>query len=54
MVGSKVMALLTRYSSLADKTSPSPSTISTATPRKMAAGNSSKNLSVIQRSNQKL
>jgi hypothetical protein len=37
-VGSKVMAFLTRYSSLGDKTSSSPNWDSISTPRKIASG----------------
>ena len=48
-VGSKFMALLRRYTSLADQTSSSPSSDSKATIRKTASGNSSKNLNAIQR-----
>jgi len=44
MVWSKVMAILTSYSSLADQTSSSPRCDSKATPRKMASRNSFKNL----------
>jgi hypothetical protein len=47
-VGSKVMAILTRYSSLADETSSSPSCDSIATPRKTASRKLSKNSSAIQ------
>jgi hypothetical protein len=53
-VGSKVMAFLTRYSSLGDKTSSSPNWDSISTPRKIASGNSCKNLSAIQWSDRKL
>jgi hypothetical protein len=53
-VRSKVMAILTSYSSLADETSTSPRCDSKATPRKMASRNSCKNLSAIQLSGQKL
>jgi hypothetical protein len=53
-VGSKVITILTRYSSLADQISSSPSNDLIATPGKMASGNSSRNLSAIQRSNQKV
>jgi len=54
MVGSKVMAILTRYSILTDQTSSSPSNDSIETPRKTASTNSCNNLSAIQRSDQKL
>jgi hypothetical protein len=37
MVGSKVIALLSRYSSVGDQTSLSPSSHSIATPRKTAS-----------------
>jgi hypothetical protein len=47
MVTSKVMAILTRYSSLADDTSSSPSCDSIATPRKRGFGKSWKNMSAI-------
>jgi len=43
------MALLRRYTSLADQTSSSPSSDSKATIRKTASGNSCKNLNEIQR-----
>jgi hypothetical protein len=54
IIGSKVMAILTRYSSLAGHTTSSPSSDSKATPRKTAYGNLSKNLKAIQWSDQKL
>jgi hypothetical protein len=47
------MALLICYSSLADETSLSPSSDAIAAPRIAASGNSFKNLSVIQQSDQK-
>ena len=47
MVESKVVALLSHYSSLADKTSSSPSSDYIATARKTVFINSSKNLSAI-------
>jgi hypothetical protein len=47
-VGSKVMAILTRYTSLADQTSSSPCRDSISTLRKTALGNSGKTLSAIQ------
>jgi len=53
-VGSKVMAISNRYSSLGDQTSSSPSIDSSSTPCKRASGNSSKSLTAIQRSDQKL
>jgi hypothetical protein len=53
-VGSKFMAILKRYSSLADHTSSSPSSDSKATIRKTASGNSCKNLNAIQQLDQKL
>jgi len=43
------MTLLRRYTSLADQTSSSPSSVSKATIRKTASGNSCKNLNAIQR-----
>jgi hypothetical protein len=46
-VGSKVMAILTRYSILTDQTSSSPSNDLIETPRKTASKNSCKNLSAI-------
>ena len=54
MVGWKVMAILTCYSSLDDQTSSSPSCDSIATPRKTASGNSGKTLSAIQWFDKKL
>jgi len=54
MVGSKFMALLRFYSSLADQTSSSPSSDYKATIRKTASGNWCKNLNAIQRLDQKL
>ena len=54
MVGSKVMALVSRYSMLADKTHLSPSSHSIGTPRKTASVNYYKIFRVIQRSDQKL
>jgi hypothetical protein len=48
------MALLSRYSSSTDHTSSSPSSHSIGTPMKTASRNPSKNLSTIQRSDQKL
>jgi hypothetical protein len=54
IVGSKAMAILTRYSSLAEQTSSSPSSHSIAIPRKTSYGNSCKKLSAIQRSDKKL
>jgi len=54
MVGSKVMALLSRYSSLIDLTSSSLNSNSIATPRKMTSGNYCKHLNAIQWSDQKL
>jgi hypothetical protein len=51
--GSKVKSILTSYSSLAEETSSSPSSESKATVRKLASGNACKNLSAIQRSDQK-
>jgi hypothetical protein len=53
-VGSKVMAILTRYSFLTDQTSLLPSNDLIETPRKTASTNSCKNLRAIQRSDQKL
>jgi hypothetical protein len=53
-VGSKVMALLSQYSSSSDHTSSSPSSHSIATPRKTASGNPGKTLNVIQRSDKML
>jgi hypothetical protein len=41
-VGSKVMAILTPYSSLGDQTSSSPNWDTISTPRKTASGNSCK------------
>jgi len=52
-IGSKVMAILTRYSSLADKTASSPCSHYIETPRKPTSGNSCKTLRVIQRSDRK-
>jgi hypothetical protein len=49
----KVMAILTRYSRLADHISTSPSSDYIETPRKTASGNSCKNLRAIQRSDRK-
>jgi hypothetical protein len=54
MVGSKVMAILTRYSSLTDETSSLPSSDSIVILRKSASENSCKNLSTIQRLDQRL
>jgi len=54
IVGLKVMAILTCYSSLADQTSSSSSFHSIATPRKTTSRNSCNNLSAIQLSNRKL
>jgi len=48
------MALLRRYSSVANQTSSSPSSDSKATISKTASGNSCKNLNAIQRLDQKL
>ena len=53
-IGSKFMALLRRYTSLADHTSSSLNSDSKATIRKTASGNSWKNLNAIQRLYQKL
>jgi hypothetical protein len=53
-VGSKVMALSNRYSSLERRALRLPSSDSTCTPRKTASINSCKNLRAIQRSDQKL
>jgi len=53
-VGSKVMVILTCYSSLADKTSSPPRSDSITTPRKMAYENSCKNLGAIKQSDRKL
>ena len=47
MVWTKTMTILTRYESLADKTSTSPSWDSISTPRKTASGNSCETLSPI-------
>jgi len=54
MVGSKVMALLTRYSCVADQTSSLLSSASIATAKKTASKKLCKILSGIQRANQKL
>ena len=53
-VGSKVMAISNRYSSLGDQTSSSPSIDSSSTPCQRTSGNSSKSLTAVQRSDQKL
>ena len=49
-----LLTFLSQYSILADKTYPSPSSHSIATPRKTPSRNPSKNLTAIQRSDQKL
>jgi hypothetical protein len=54
MIGSKFMALLSRYSSLADQTSSLPSIDSIATARKQASAKSFENSRSIQRVDQKL
>jgi len=54
MIGSKVMALSNGYSGLERRASSSPKSDSTSTSRKLASGNSCKNLMAIKRSDQKL